>query len=108
MIEQWVIEKAHEVHIAIHDEAEDAFHECDIIAKALRDAAVEKDKEIKKLRLGQLNLMEEYDRANERQDKEIARLKADLAEIERITWREGNSRDDMQRCLIDIRKVAHP
>lgn len=33
-------------------------------------------------------------------------LLADMEEIERITWREGNGYTDMHRALMDIRKIA--
>jgi len=37
---------------------------------------------------------------------EIGRLRAALTEIERITWREGNSRHDLSKSLVDVRKIA--
>lgn len=34
------------------------------------------------------------------------KLRDAMVEIERITWREGNSRHDLSRALIDVRKIA--
>lgn len=36
----------------------------------------------------------------------IEELENYLAEIERITWREGRGRTDMEQALIDIRRIS--